>query len=328
MEIQAQTQEEILNAISKIGTTGATITQIAKRVEFERHTLSKYLSFMQANGLIYYNSIGKAKVWFINKAPLKTVLHALPEKKTFTERILSDFISAIPCGVLILDIDYNIQFINSKVVSAYGEVEGKKFYPSIVDDENTSGLKKINEVISGKIDFAKIYAFDKNKKYIKLRISRFINPDNSVSALVILEDITEVKKSQDQIYEQKILLEAEREALNNAAIVAETDVSGSITYVNDKFIEISGYSRKELIGKTHKIINSGHHPKSFFKNLWSTISHGKVWTGIIRNRAKDGHFYWVDSAIAPVLGKNGKPVKYIAIRFDITKYMKRYTKKP
>ncbi|MEG5138189.1 MULTISPECIES: PAS domain S-box protein [unclassified Microcoleus] len=143
--------------------------------------------------------------------------------------------------------------------------------------------------------------------------------------VVVCRNVTQERASQQQMQElaetqQRLLqeLKTRQNALDEAAIVSETDIKGLITYTNDRFIQISGYSMGELLHRDHRIVNSGYHPKGFFAEMWMTISRGLVWKGEIKNLSKNGSFYWVDSTIAPIFDTSGTIIKYIAIRFDIT----------
>lgn len=137
------------------------------------------------------------------------------------------------------------------------------------------------------------------------------NGNEITGFLGIARDITALNKSQAETVQL-------RNALYQTAIIAVTDATGKIKSVNDKFCEISKYSEHELLGKNHRITNSGYHPTEFFKELWTTIMSGEIWRGEVKNKDKNGNFYWTDTTIVPFLNGEIKPVEYVTIRHDIT----------
>jgi PAS domain S-box-containing protein len=127
-----------------------------------------------------------------------------------------------------------------------------------------------------------------------------------------------LSKTSSELQRSLAELEFQRYAIDQHSIVSISGPDGLITYTNRKFSEISQYQREELLGQDHRLLNSGFHPHSFFKEMWQTISRGKVWHAEVCNRRKDGELYWVDSTIVPFLDENGKPLRYVSIRTDIT----------
>ncbi len=155
----------------------------------------------------------------------------------------------------------------------------------------------------------------KSGHYLHIRSTgSIVNTENgkATRAVGTQQDITEQKNIH-------ITLEQQKFALDASSIVAITDVRGTISYVNDQFCQISGYSREELIGKTHHLVNSGFHPRSFWKNMFQQASKGIPWRDEVCNKAKDGSLYWVDSTIIGLFTPQGKLDQYIAIRTDITR---------
>ena len=141
---------------------------------------------------------------------------------------------------------------------------------------------------------------------------------NVLGVVVVARDITEQKRIEENLEKSIKEISDYKLALDESSIVAITDQKGIINYVNDNFCAISKYTREELIGQDHRIVNSGFHPKEFIRDLWTTIANGKIWSGDIKNKAKDGTTYWVDTTIVPFVNEQGKPYQYVAIRTDIT----------
>lgn len=152
-----------------------------------------------------------------------------------------------------------------------------------------------------------------NKQGREVWVSATVNPlfgdDNKITNIIFCaKDISEIKSE----------LQIRSAIMDVTSIVSESDLKGNILSINQKFMDLSQYSKEELIGKPH---NTTRHPdmaKEVFKELWSTIGRGNIFRGVVKNRKKDGTPYYVDAVIAPILGPNGKPRKYLGVRYDIT----------
>jgi len=166
-------------------------------------------------------------------------------------------------------------------------------------------------------------AKDGTHYWVDTTIVPFLNDEGKpYQYLAIRSDITSRKEVEEDLKRSLKEVTDYKYALDESSIVAITDQKGIIRYANHNFCKISKFSYEELIGQDHRIINSGHHPNTFIRTLWQTIANGKIWRGELKNKAKDGSHYWVDTTIVPFLNDMGKPYQYVAIRADITQRKK------
>lgn len=154
--------------------------------------------------------------------------------------------------------------------------------------------------------------------WIEATFTNMLNDGDVDSIVCNFRNVSAQKDTETALQQSIHELSDYKYALDESAIVAITDQKGIIKHVNENFCRISKFSREELIGEDHRIINSSYHPKAFIKNIWTTIANGQIWKGELKNKAKDGTYYWVDTTIVPFLNDAGKPYQYVAIRSDIT----------
>jgi PAS domain S-box-containing protein len=164
-----------------------------------------------------------------------------------------------------------------------------------------------------------IVSYFDNKRDKKSEVQNSLFIIAMLSVLYVVYLLSSLRKKSAIL--ENVLTDVEKQqiALNEHAIVSAADVKGNITYVNKKFCETSGYSPEELLGQNHRIVKSGYHPPEVYEEMWHAICRGQIWHGEIKNKKKDGGFYWVNGTIVPFLNEKGKPYQYISIRTDITR---------
>jgi len=273
---------------------------------------------------------------------------------------LSQALEQSQSAITIVDLHENIIYVNSRCEQLSGYASMEVISKNIVDTfavvTKEFDVKLMwNEVLQGKNQQCELKKYGKagDSYWVTLSITAIKDDHAEISFVLVVEDCIDeqrkiqqleddiqyrietegqLKESKDKerMASEKLATKVEelgfqKSALDEHAIVSIADVQGNIIYVNHKFSEISQYSREELIGKNHRILKSDHHPYSFYKDLWRTISQGNVWHGEIQNIAKDGARYWVASTIVPMLNEYRKPKQYISINTDITESKEQQT---
>jgi PAS domain S-box-containing protein len=236
---------------------------------------------------------------------------------------ISDFIENALIGMHWVDIHGDLVWVNQAELDMFGYDRsaylGQPLINFHVDRSKIADiLQRVSHNESIKNCEAQVYRKDGSICDVSIDIHAFFKDGKFIHSRCFTRDISDQKQAETEARETLNSLQFQKYALDRSAIVAATNRDGVIISVNDKFCEISQYSAAELIGKTHRVINSGYHPPEFFRDLWAVITSGKVWSGEIKNRAKDGSYYWVATTIVPCLDENGQPFQYLSIRFDIT----------
>jgi PAS domain S-box-containing protein len=245
----------------------------------------------------------------------------LRDQQFYTRSLIESNIDALmttdPSGI-ITDVNKQMEALTG---STRDELIGAPFKSYFTDPERAeAGIKLV--LSEKKVTDYELTACarDGKKTEVSYNATTFYDRDRRLQGVfAAARDVTERKQADEALQRANAKLKAWAQALDSFAIVAETDTKGRITHANDPFCRISKYAREELIGKDHReVVNSGYHPKEFWKGMWNTIGRGEIWRGEIKNRAKDGTVYWVDTVIVPLLGANGRPETYLAIRFVTT----------
>lgn len=250
-------------------------------------------------------------------------LTAALERLKTGEKLLRTVTEDARVGLSLISADHRFLFTNAALLEMLNLGPGKligrhlsEVLPDVYEDQIRPRLDRCLAGHRIRYELRRGEAAD--ERFYTVTYERQQDATGEIHVVVVIYDITDRKRAEDALRTSMKEVSDLKSALDEHAIVAMTDARGRITFVNEKFCQISGYAREELLGQDHRIINSQFHSKAFIRDLWQTIGSGHVWQGDIKNRAKNGSSYWVATTIVPFLDDQGKPRQYVAIRADIT----------
>ncbi len=287
----------------------------------------------------YYHEVDKEQRLLQNALSMNTAeLNAVNERiRLQNTEMMRTLLNTLSDGVYATDLEGRLTFMNAAAEKKLGwqesELIGQKVHEKVGCLQSDGSALPIGDtphlrVIGGGVSVQDNGLFagrDGSQIPVEYRSSPILQNGKISGALVSFQDTSlhieaanKLRQANDRLRATLRELEFQQKALDEHAIVSIADSDGRIIYVNRKFSEISQYSPEELMGHDHRILNSGYHPQAFFREMWRVMECGQVWHGEVKNRRKDGTFYWVESTIVPFMDEMGRPERYISVRTDIT----------
>ncbi len=258
-----------------------------------------------------------------------TIFINITDRKRAEEqsRMLALVASKTSNAVIITDATGYTTWVNNGFVNVSGfaseEIIGKK-PGDLLQGKRTDSetVRQMSRAISAGESFeveVVNYSKDGTPYWIHIKADPFFDESGILQGFIAIEqDITHEKEQTEALMQSYVETQNFRTALETSALVSITDIRGTIIYANKAFAAVSKYTVEELLGKNHRLINSGFHTQEFFREMWITISSGEPWRGEVRNQAKDGSYYWVETAISPMLDQHGQIYQYVSVRYEIT----------